>query len=86
LICYTDGLIEAQNATAISSATSESVTPSSAARNRNVEEICEMLIGEVSRFVGSAELEDDQTLVVARHAAGAQPTGTPDSGASSGAA
>ena len=35
--------------------------------NRNVEEICEILLGEVSRFVGSAELEDDQTLVVARN-------------------
>ena len=37
--------------------------------NRNVEEICELLLGEVSRFVGSAELEDDQTLVIARHTA-----------------
>ena len=86
LICYTDGLIEAPNATGDQFGDRRVRQTVQRCYTRNVEEICENLLGEVSRFVGSAELEDDQTLVVARHAAGAQPTGTPDSGASSGAA
>lgn len=86
LICYTDGLIEAPNATGDQFGDRRVRQTVQRCYTRNVEEICENLLGEVSRFVGSAELEDDQTLVVARHAAGAQPAGTPDSGASSGAA
>ena len=68
LICYTDGLIEAANATGDQFGDKRVRQTVQRAYTRNVEEICEMLLGEVSRFVGSAELEDDQTLVVARHA------------------
>ncbi len=67
LICYTDGLIEAQNGNGDQFGDKRVRHTVQRGSNRNVEEICEMLIGEVSRFVGSAELEDDQTLVVARH-------------------
>ncbi|MFO0620064.1 MAG: SpoIIE family protein phosphatase [Polyangia bacterium] len=67
LICYTDGLIEAQNGNGDQFGDKRVRHTVQRGANRNVEEICEMLIGEVSRFVGSAELEDDQTLVVARH-------------------
>jgi hypothetical protein len=35
--------------------------------NRDVDEISRSLLGEHSRFVGTDELEDDLTLVVARH-------------------
>jgi sigma-B regulation protein RsbU (phosphoserine phosphatase) len=67
LICYTDGLIEAANATGDQFGDKRVRQTVQRSYSRNVEEICEMLLGEVSRFVGSAELEDDQTLVVARH-------------------
>lgn len=67
LICYTDGLIEAQNGNGDQFGDKRVRQTVQRGSNRNVEEICEMLIGEVSRFVGSASLEDDQTLVVARH-------------------
>ncbi|HMU40899.1 MAG TPA: PP2C family protein-serine/threonine phosphatase [Pseudomonadota bacterium] len=67
LICYTDGLIEAVNSNSDPFGDKRVRQTVQRSSNRNVEEICEMLIGEVSRFVGSAELEDDQTLVVARH-------------------
>ncbi len=67
LICYTDGLIEASNAAGDPFGDKRVRQVVQRCYSRNVEEICEILLGEVSRFVGSAELDDDQTLVVARN-------------------
>ena len=71
LICYTDGLIEAANATGDQFGDRRVRQTVQRSYTRNVEEICELLLGEVSRFVGSAELEDDQTLVIVCHATAA---------------
>lgn len=78
LICYTDGLIEAANAAGDQFGDKRVRQTVQKSSNRRVKEICEELLGEVSRFVSTAELEDDQTLVVARHAA------TPQGGSASG--
>lgn len=67
LICYTDGLIEAQNTNGESFGDKRVRQTVQRTHNRNVEEICELILGEVSRFVGNSKLDDDQTLVVARN-------------------
>jgi serine phosphatase RsbU (regulator of sigma subunit) len=67
LICYTDGLVEAPNAAGDPFGDKRVRMTVQRCYRRNVEEICEIILGEVSRFVGSTELDDDQTLVVARN-------------------
>ena len=67
LICYTDGLIEAQNTAGEAFGDKRVRQTVQRCHARNVEEICELLLGEVSRFVGNSKLDDDQTLVVARN-------------------
>lgn len=67
LVCYTDGLVEAANANGDPFGDKRVRQTVQRAAGRNVEEICELLLNEVSRFVGSAKLDDDQTLVVARN-------------------
>lgn len=69
LICYTDGLIEAATATGDQFGDKRVRQTVAKIYQKNVEDICAGLLGEVSRFVGTAELEDDQTLVVARFGA-----------------
>jgi len=66
LILYTDGLIEAANPNGDQFGDKRVRQTVQKNFGRNVEEICEAILGEVSRFVGNSELEDDQTLVVAR--------------------
>ncbi|MCS6913869.1 MAG: PP2C family protein-serine/threonine phosphatase [Myxococcales bacterium] len=68
LICYTDGLIEAVNEAGEPFGDKRVRQVVQRCHGRNVEEICETILAEVSRFVGSAGLDDDQTLVVARNA------------------
>lgn len=70
LICYTDGLTEAANGTGDQFGDRRVRQTVQRNAGRNVEEICEALLAEVGRFVGSATLEDDQTLVVARNLSG----------------
>lgn len=69
LICYTDGLIEATNANGDQFGDKRVRQTVQKHQSHNVEEICEVLFREVARFVGREELDDDLTLVVARHAA-----------------
>jgi serine phosphatase RsbU (regulator of sigma subunit) len=74
LICYTDGLIEAANPGGDQFGDKRVRQTVQRNASRNVEEICEALLAEVGRFVGTAELEDDQTLVVARNLTSAAAT------------
>ncbi|MFO0577856.1 MAG: PP2C family protein-serine/threonine phosphatase [Polyangia bacterium] len=67
LICFTDGLIEAQNTQGDQFGDKRVRQTVQRVANRDVDEISRSLLGEHSRFVGTDELEDDLTLVVARH-------------------
>ncbi len=71
LICYTDGLIEAANSNGDQFGVNRVRQTVQKHHSHNVEEICEALFVEVARFAGKEELEDDLTLVVARHASAA---------------
>jgi serine phosphatase RsbU (regulator of sigma subunit) len=66
LICYTDGLIEAQNPNGDQFGDKRVRQTVQKHSTHKVEEICEALFVEVARFVGKEELDDDLTLVVAR--------------------
>jgi serine phosphatase RsbU (regulator of sigma subunit) len=79
LICYTDGLIEAANPNGDQFGDKRVRQTVQKNQGRNVEEICEALLGEVARFVVTDVLEDDQTLVVARHTGVAASQGGPTS-------
>ena len=70
MICYTDGLTEAANASREQFGDKRVRQTVQRNGSRNVEEICEALLAEVAKFVGTTELEDDQTLVVARNMSG----------------
>lgn len=67
LICFTDGLIEAANAQGDQFGDKRVRQAVQRIHNRDADEISRNLLGEMARFVGTDELEDDLTLVVARH-------------------
>ena len=69
LICYTDGLTEAESPTGDPFSDKRVRQVIGRSLGMNVEEICEAVLKEAAQFVGTAELVVDQTLVVARRTA-----------------
>lgn len=67
LIFYTDGLTEAANANGEQFGDKRVRQTVQKHQTHNVQEICEALFNEMVRFVGKVEMDDDITLVVARH-------------------
>lgn len=67
LVCFTDGLIEAANAQGDQFGDKRVRQTVQRVHNRDADEISRSLLAEHTRFIGTDELEDDLTLVVARH-------------------
>lgn len=67
MLCYTDGLTEAENPNREQFGDKRVRQTVQKHQNYNVQEMCETLFNEMVRFVGKVELDDDITLLVARH-------------------
>jgi sigma-B regulation protein RsbU (phosphoserine phosphatase) len=67
MILYTDGLTEAENPNREQFGDKRVRQTVQKHQNYNVQEICEALFNEMVRHVGKVEMDDDITLVVARH-------------------